>query len=107
MSRRLPNLAVDSLLYTQINDYAITHSFPEIDESGRRSFRTEQWKYERLLGNRGQVRLERCITTAQKQGSLRAVRIINKQSRPQQSVLDFSKELEAIAKFSNDRVSRL
>jgi hypothetical protein len=99
----LPDLALDSLLYTQITDTVTTHSFPEIDEAGRRSFQTESWKFERLLGTQKRVRLERCISPGQHQERLRAVQLIEKQSRPQ-GILDFSRELEAIAKFSNNRV---
>jgi hypothetical protein len=100
---RLPDLAIDSLLYTQPSDFSTTHSFPEIDEAGRRSYRTELWKHERFLGDRREVRLEKCVSTGPNQGSLRAVKLIKKQSRPH-GVLDFGRELEAIAKFSNKRV---
>jgi hypothetical protein len=103
---RLPDLAFDSLLYTQTQGNATTHSFPETNEAGRRSIRTEQWKHERLLGDRRMVRVEKCISAGPHQGSLRTVRIINKQSRPR-GILDFGRELEAIAKFSNKRVRRL
>jgi len=101
---RLPDLARDSLLYTEARGQVTTHFFPEVDEAGRRSYRTEQWKYERALGTRGRVRLERCISSGQRQSNLRAVKRIDKESRPQR---DISRGLEAIAKFSNDRVSSL
>lgn len=103
---RLPDLVLDSRLDTQFRDSLTIHSYPEIDNLGGRYSREEHWKPERFLGRGGfgQVRLERCITKGTKQNSLRAVKIINKPLNPSES-LDYNRELEAIAKFSNDRVS--
>jgi len=103
---RLPDLVLDSRLRTHSRDSITIHSYLEIDEAGGRFAREEHWKRERLIGGGGfgQVRLERCITRGMKQDSLRAVKSINKSFNPSQP-LDFNRELEAIAKFSNDRVS--
>jgi hypothetical protein len=105
---RLPDLVVDSRLCTDFCDSVTIHSFLKINDVGRRSSREEHWKWERFLGRGGfgQVRLERCITAGIKQDTLRAVKIINKQSSPSKS-LDVNRELEAIAKLSNNRVSHL
>jgi hypothetical protein len=99
------DLILDSKLQTDFRDSVTIHLYREIDEAGRRYSREEHWKQERFLGRGGfgQVRLERCVTRGTKQGALRAVKIIDK---PQHlaSSLDFNRELEAIAKFSNRRV---
>jgi serine/threonine protein kinase len=100
-----PDLVSDSKLPTSFRNSITVHSYPEIDEAGRRFSREAHWKQERLLGygGFGQVWLEQCIIGRTKQDSLRAVKIINK---PQQlsGSKDFNRELEALAKFSNRRV---
>ena len=103
---RLPDLVVDSRLQTRFRDPIITHSYREIDHRGRQFSREKHWKPERFLGRGGfgQVRLERRITGGTERDSLRAVKIINKPLIRSDS-MDFNRELEAIAKFSNDRVS--
>ena len=103
---RLPDLVLDSKLHTQFRDSITVHSYLEINNVGVRFSQEEHWKSERFLGRGGfgQVRLERCITKGVKQDSLRAVKIISKPSNPYKS-LDFNRELETIAKFSNSRVS--
>jgi hypothetical protein len=105
---RLPDLVLDSRLRTQFRESITIHSYLEIDEVGGRFSREEHWKWERFLGRGGfgQVRLETCVTTETKQDFVRAVKIINKPLNPSES-LDFNRELEAIAKFSNDRVSQI
>ena len=103
---RLPDLVVDSKLRTQFRDSIIIHSFLEVDELGGRFFREEHWKQERFLGRGGygQVRLERCVAQGTKQGSLRAVKVIHKPLHSSDS-FDVNRELEAISKFSHERVS--
>jgi hypothetical protein len=105
---RLPDLVLDSRLRTEFRDSITIHSYLEIDEVGGRFSREEHWKWEQFLGRGGfgQVRLERCIAKGIEQDSLRAVKIINKPSNPSES-MDFNRELETIAKFSNDRVSQI
>jgi hypothetical protein len=103
---RLPDLVLDSRLRTEFRDSITIHSYLEIDDAGGRYSREEYWTRDQFLGRGGfgQVRLERCATKGTMEGSLRAVKIINKPLDPSES-LDFNRELEAIAKFSNDRVS--
>ena len=103
---RLPDSVLDSRLRTEFRDSIITHTYLEIDNAGRRFSREEHWKSEQFLGRGGfgQVRLERCIAEGRNQDSLRAVKIIRKPLGPSAS-FDFNRELEAISKFSNDRVS--
>jgi hypothetical protein len=103
---RLSDDVVDSKLSTEFRDSATIHSFLDIDNIGGRSTREERWEIKRFLGKGGfgQVRLERCVTSGAKLGALRAVKIIDTQSNLYKA-LDFNRELEAIAKFSKDRVS--
>jgi Protein tyrosine and serine/threonine kinase len=102
---RVPDLVLDSRLRTRFNGSEAIHSFVEIDGAGRRTDRKEHWKWERGLGRGGfgQIQLERCVTTGTKKDAMRAVKIISKQTNSRMS-LDFNRELEAIAKFSHDRV---
>jgi hypothetical protein len=98
---RLPDLVQDSKLRTVFRDSTTIHLHLEIDETGRRFSQEEHWKWEQHLGQGGfgEVKLQRCITKAAKLDSVRAVKIMDKKS------FDYNRELEAIAKFSNDRVS--
>ncbi|RDL30227.1 uncharacterized protein BP5553_10505 [Venustampulla echinocandica] len=104
---RIPDLVLDSKLHTQFSDSATIHSFLETDRSGDRSCRKEYWRQEKLLGRGGfgEVRLERCVTAGAKQDALRAVKVIKKQLITGISP-DLNRELEAIAKFSQDRYQR-
>jgi serine/threonine protein kinase len=103
---RLSDLVVDSKLNAEFRGSVTIHSYLEIDEAGERSCREEHWKSERPLGHGGfgQVRLERCATVGIYEGDLRAVKVIDTQSKSYKS-LDFNRELEALAKFSHNRVS--
>jgi hypothetical protein len=106
---RLPDSVLDSRLRTRFRDSIIVHTHLEIDNVGRRFSREEHWRTEQYLGRGGYglVRLERCIAKdANQRNSLRAVKIISKPLNPSQT-FDFNRELEAISKFSNDRVSRM
>ncbi|KAF7512426.1 hypothetical protein GJ744_001361 [Endocarpon pusillum] len=107
MMSRLPDLVRDSRLRTEFRDSITIHSYLEIDEIGGRFSREEYWKTERFLGcgGFGQVRLEKCVAKGAMQDSFRAVKVMNKPLDPSLS-LDFNRELEAIAKFSNDRYKR-
>ena len=109
MSRQ-PDLVNDSKLRTEFRDSTTIHWYPEIDEDGRRFSRLEYWKWEGEghvgRGGFGQVRLQRCVTEGAKLNSLRAVKIIDKPVHLSES-LDVGRELETIAKFSNDRVSQI
>jgi len=105
---RLPDLVLDSRLRTEFRDSITIHSYLEIDGVGGRFSREEHWKRERVIGRGrfGQVRLERCITKGIEQDAMRAVKIIHKPLNLSESV-DFNRELEAIAKFSNNRVRQM
>jgi len=102
---RSPDLVKDSSLHTEFRDAITVHSYRDIDAVGRRFYREEQWKREQRLGRGGfgQVWLQKCVAGA-RQDSLRAVKIVEKPSDSFGS-LDLNRELEAIAKFSNYRVS--
>lgn len=102
---RLPDLVRDSELPTEFLGAVTIHSFDEIDGTGRRYRRKEHWKWDRTLGRGGfgQVKLQRCTDGDTKPRLLRAVKIIEKTPSISKS-LDYHRELEAIAKFSNPRV---
>jgi hypothetical protein len=104
---RQSDLVEDSKLNAEFRDSMTIHSYLEIDEAGRRSSREEYWKLERPLGQGGfgQVWLERCTTVGITQGVFRAVKSIDTKSKSYKS-LDFNRELEAVAKFSHNRVGK-
>ncbi|KAF2012678.1 WD40 repeat-like protein [Aaosphaeria arxii CBS 175.79] len=101
------DLVLDSELPTTFRGPITIHSYPEINDRGRRFTREEHWEAGRILGNGafGKVRLEKCIKNATSQRSIRAVKIVNKPSDRSMS-LDLNRELEAIYKFSHDRYKR-
>jgi hypothetical protein len=99
------DLVQDSRLITRFLENGTTvHSFIEPDGARRRIHREEYWKREQRVGSGGfgQVQLEKC-TEGKKRGNMRVVKIIDKQSNSPKPI-DFNRELEAIAKFSHDRV---
>ena len=99
------DLVADSRLEARFpNDGTTVHTFIELDKSHRRIQREEYWKRERYVGRGGfgRVQLEKCIA-GEKRNSLRAVKVIDKPSNSTKTT-DLYRELEAIAKFSHDRV---
>lgn len=112
---RIPDLIRDSKLETYfLPDCTVetVHTFQESDQtSGRRLVtRSEHWRRQRRVGRGGfgSVWLEKCTkggrpeVTAQ-DGAVRAVKQIDMDTRF--GSIDYSRELEAIAKFSHSRVS--
>lgn len=100
----LLDLVLDSKLRTRFADDRTTvHTYLAPDEFGRRITREEHWKWEQRLGQGGfgLVQLEKCVA-GRRQSELRAVKILHKQQSPES--MDFNRELEAIAKFSHERV---
>ncbi|CAI6336370.1 unnamed protein product [Periconia digitata] len=95
---RVPDLVADSKLPVVFRDLLTVHLYRGIDESGRRSVEKQHWKWDERLGRAGygQVFLQKCVTNGAKKGSVRAVKIIEK------NVLGYVRELETIAKFSNE-----
>jgi serine/threonine protein kinase len=93
------DLVRDSKLETRIFDDQTVHSYIR-----QRIYQEEYWKRERLLGrgSYGQVWLEKC-TSSNKTGKLRAVKEIRKE--PNSNAIEYDRELEAVAKFSHDKVS--
>lgn len=104
---KLPDLVLDSRLHTSFEGSKTIHSYLDIDHNGNRFSRKEHWQFKRSLGHGGfgQVMLQRRMAEGSKHHSLRAVKIINK-PRDSSESLNCNRELEVIAKFSNDRVSR-
>jgi hypothetical protein len=100
------DLVQDSRLETEFLDGSTVHTFIEPYGRNRRMSRKEYWRLERHLGRGGfgDVQLERC-TAGENKDMMRAVKIINKQSgSTRRRPMDFNRELEAIAKFSHNRV---
>jgi hypothetical protein len=100
------DIVQDSRLETEFLDGSTIHSFVEPSGRNRRVSRKESWRLERHLGRGGfgHVQLERC-TAGKSKDAMRAVKIINKQSGyTRRGPVDLNRELEAIAKFSHNRV---
>jgi hypothetical protein len=101
------DLVLDSRLKTEFLDDSTVHTFIEPHGRNRRIERKEYWRRERHLGHggSGNVQLERC-TAGESRDMMRAVKIINKQSGSiRRNIMAFDRELEAIVKFSHNRVS--
>jgi serine/threonine protein kinase len=102
---QVSDLVQDTKLFTHFKDSITIHTFRDIDTERGHFNREEHWKREQHLGRGGfgQVYLQKCVVGT-KQGSMRAVKVVHK---PADSHIcrSLDRELEAIAKFSHDRVS--
>lgn len=102
----LSDLARDSKLETRFHGKYTRHRFIESDpiQGARDVVREEYWTREKLVGSGafGRVWCERCVKGA-KDYNIRAVKEIIKPPSYGKRV-DYSRELEAIAKFSHERV---
>ena len=100
------DLVIDSKLDTEIHPNFIHHVYHVSGSTPweRKITREERWVKGKTLGHGGfgTVWLEKCVI-GDRQGTVRAVKAISKMSRPSM-VVDYSRELEAMAKFSNQRV---
>ncbi|KAK8008010.1 calcium/calmodulin-dependent protein kinase [Apiospora marii] len=103
-AHKFSDLVKDSRLETEILDLCTQHVFYETGRTAhdRRVRRTEQWVRQRFLGcgAYGTVHLEKCIMGGGQQETLRAVKEIKKCIVAEEE-LDYARELETIAKFSN------
>jgi hypothetical protein len=100
------DLVQDSRLDTTIRQDGITvHTYLEAEGIVRQKRSKEYWERERRIGRGGfgQVHLQKCIG-GKSEGRLRAVKILDKPSKPAVQK-DLHAELEALAKFSRERVS--
>lgn len=97
---RLPELVRDSLLDTQFVSGITVHTYP-----GPRGDRQEVWKREKSIGSggSGRVWLETCIDGHSQGPSQRAVKCVPIGASSE--VISYSRELEALAKFSQRKVS--
>jgi hypothetical protein len=113
---QIPDLIRESKLKTRFLPHCgveTVHTFRESDPaSGQRLvIRSEHWQRQRRIGGGGfgSVWLERCTkggrsgATAAQDSVVRAVKQIDMDTRLE--LIDFNRELEAIAKFSHSRVS--
>jgi hypothetical protein len=102
----IPDIVRDAKLDTTFVSHDTTMHVSHVPDQagGRPARREEYWKKMHLLGRGGfgEVQLETCIAGLKK-GTLRAVKVIRKQSRS----VDLNRELEATAKFSHARVRRV
>jgi len=109
MSSHTSDLVRDSKLDASIVSGATLHVYHLFSQtSRRRRVRTEDtWHRRRELGNGtyGRVWLEGCVSGS-KIGQLRAVKEIPKE-KSTSSHVDYARELEAMAKFSHDKVRSL
>lgn len=102
----ISDLVRDSKIETEFLDSCFQHVFYDTGASAkqRRMRREERWVRRNFVGRGayGSVYLEQCVIgTSQK---LRAVKEIKKSVVPGQE-LDYLRELEAVAKFSHQKVS--
>jgi hypothetical protein len=106
MSTHVSDLVCDSKLETTYDGQDTCHEVFVSDNTSRQGRRRmeQAWRRERELGRGtfGQVWLERRIS-GPGAADLRAVKSISKFG----SAIDYSRELEAIAKFSHDNASAL
>lgn len=100
----LPELVRDSKLQAVIIGNVTIHARPL---GSRTTSRHEKWVQDRILGygGYGVVSLERKINGANGGPGLRAVKAIRvSKNRPNPDRQKYTRELEAIAEFSQDRV---
>lgn len=104
---RVPDLVRDSELETRFHGKYTSHRYHETDLANeeRAVIRQEYWKRIKHIGGGayGSVWLEECVKGA-RDHNFRAVKEILKPP-PTHAAIDYNRELEAIAKFSHDRVS--
>lgn len=102
----LTDLARDSKLETRFHGKYTRHRFQEsdIEQGARTIIREEYWKRDKFTGSGayGRVWYERCVK-GEKNHNVRAVKEILKPQLPGKAD-DYTRELEAIAKFSHERV---
>lgn len=108
-STRLSDLVRDSQLTAAFSSGLTLHSYHVSSRSARQRKQVveEAWEVQRELGNGtfGLVRLERCVK-GPRAAQLRAVKEIIKAPTQGAAVIDYYRELEAMAKFSNEKVWR-
>lgn len=102
---RIPDLVQDTQLETSFVDNYIVHHHDDSDEENhaRSVRRTEYWQWDRLLARGGcsEVWLQQCYQ-GKHTHEWRAVKVIQEVQG-----IDYMSELEAIAKFSQKRVSTM
>lgn len=105
----LPDLVQDSELRVRFRGDTTVHRLTTTDSSGRRLHYEEHWKVERHLGqgSYGMVWKECCVQGYNSGGppKTRAVKRILKPQKTSKGVY-YEQELEAIAKFSNPKVTQ-
>lgn len=103
------DLVRDSRLVTQVlNDDVCVHTHYESDPRSRKRAvpRLEYWQRHKIIGrgSYGSVRLEKCVKGQRNGLEMRAVKQLSTARSPHSQPLDYTRELEAIAKFSQAKV---
>ena len=105
---RIPDLVRDSKLETRFLSGYTSHVYYESGHTARERVipREERWKRVKHIGGGayGKVYLEKCVE-GRRHVDLRAVKQIPKPLQPAK-LMNYNRELEAIAKFSHQKVSR-
>jgi hypothetical protein len=109
MSAALSDLVLDSKLQAEVfDDHTLQTNYISNPSIGERRVRVEEkWQRTKRLGSGsyGVVWLEKCLS-GPNPGQLRAVKELSKNAS-HGSTLDYRRELEAIAKFSQERVGSI
>ena len=104
---RLPDLVRDSKLETRLSTGSTVHTYYETDPKSLRRIvpRDEHWQRQSIIGggSYGRVWLEKCIQ-GQRDVEFRAVKQISTAIRRRSKPINYNRELEAIAKFSHQKV---
>ncbi|KAL4902202.1 hypothetical protein BDW74DRAFT_65635 [Aspergillus multicolor] len=103
----VPEIVTDSKLSVTFHDGYVSHEVFDSDIGGRRRKKEELWQRQRFLehGGFGTVWLEKC-TNGASESKLRAVKNVSKTSCSAPPI-DYTRELEAIAKFSQRKYDGL
>jgi hypothetical protein len=109
MSAPLSDLVLDSKLQAEaFDDHTLQTNYISNPSTRERRVRVEEkWQRTKKLGSgsHGVVWLEKCLS-GPNSGQLRAVKELRKDAS-HESTLDYRRELEAIAKFSQERVGSI
>ncbi|KAN0067515.1 WD40-repeat-containing domain protein [Elaphomyces granulatus] len=107
---RLPDLVRDSKLETHFLPVETIHTYHESDPTSQRRLisRSEHWQRQRKIGggSSASVWLEKCTKGGHRDVEVRAIKQIEIHQHSGRILVDYSRELEAIAKFSHPKYQR-
>ena len=101
---RVSDLVQDAELQTRFHPEYTVHIYTETGPRERAILREEHWKRQKFVGGGayGNVWLEQCVK-GHREVELRAVKEVVK-SPPDSKQINYNRELEAISKFSHQKV---